>query len=190
MSDESQHAKDALARQVLGLGYDELDDIKKSVVDVMFDGAPTGLHPRLKVDDRTYWDRLADKVAAIGGSWSFIFGFGAVLALWVGSNLVLAIWHRAFDPYPFIFLNLLLSTLAAIQAPVIMMSQNRQAKKDRQAAEHDYLVNLRAELEIMRLHDKLDRLRDTEILNMVHCQNETLDLMRQQMAGLSAKIEK
>ncbi|MDQ0466071.1 putative membrane protein [Caulobacter ginsengisoli] len=189
MSDEGQHSKDALSQQLLGVGYDQLDDIKKSVIDVMSDGAPTGLHPQLKTDDRTYWDRLADHVAAIGGSWGFIFGFGAVLALWIGSNLFLTLWHRAFDPYPFIFLNLLLSTLAAIQAPVIMMSQNRQATKDRQAAEHDYLVNLRAELEIMRLHEKLDRLRDTEILNMVTCQNETLELMRQQVAGLSAKIE-
>lgn len=189
MVDESQHAKDALARQLLGEDYAALDEIKRSVIDVMFDGAPTGLDPRLKVDDRSFWERLADKVAAVGGSWSFIFGFAAVLALWVGSNLILAIWHSAFDPYPFIFLNLLLSTLAAIQAPVIMMSQNRQATKDRQAAEHDYLVNLRAELEIMRLHDKLDRLRDTEILDMIRCQNETLELMRQQVAGLSERIE-
>jgi uncharacterized membrane protein len=190
MGDESQHAKDSLAKQVLGVGYDDLDDIKKSVVDLMVDGTPTDLGPSLKIDDdRGFWERLADQVAAVGGSWGFIFGFGSVLALWIGSNLILAIWHSAFDPYPFIFLNLLLSTLAAIQAPVIMMSQNRQAKKDREAAEHDYLVNLRAELEIMRLHDKLDRLRETEILNMVQCQNETLELMRQQMAGISAKIE-
>lgn len=187
MSDESQHSKDALARQLLGEPYDGLDDIKKSVIDVMFDGQPTGLNPRLMMDDRTFWQRLADQVAAIGGSWSFIFGFAFVLALWIGSNLLLAIWGRAYDPYPFIFLNLLLSTLAAIQAPVIMMSQNRQAAKDRQAAEHDYLINLRAELEIMRLHDKLDQLREKEILDVIRCQNETLDLIRQQMAELAAR---
>jgi uncharacterized membrane protein len=189
MIDQDQQSKDALARQLLGVGYGELDDIKKSVIDVMSDGEPTGLNPRLKVDNRNYWDRLADQVAAIGGSWGFIFGFGAVLALWIGCNLILTLWRAAFDPYPFIFLNLLLSTLAAIQAPVIMMSQNRQAKKDRQAAEHDYMVNLRAELEIMRLHDKLDQLRETEIVDMIRCQNETLELMRQQVVGLSAKID-
>jgi len=77
------------------------------------------------------------------------------MALWMGTNLILAGWNRAFDPYPFIFLNLVLSTLAAVQAPVILMSQNRQAARDRLAAEHDYRVNLRAELEIMRLHDRL-----------------------------------
>lgn len=187
MSDEGQRAKDALARQVLGVGYDQLDDIKKSVIDLMSDGAPTGLDPRLKVDERGFWDRLADQVAAVGGSWGFIFGFALVLALWIGSNLFLTTFGRAFDPYPFIFLNLLLSTLAAIQAPVIMMSQNRQAAKDREAAEHDYLVNLRAELEIMRLHDKLDQLREKEILDVIRCQNETLDLIRQQMAELAAK---
>jgi uncharacterized membrane protein len=189
MNGPEDQTRDALSRQLLGSAYADLDPVKKSVIDVMVDEAPTGLHPEMKTDDRTFWDRLADQVAKVGGSWGFIFGFGAVLALWIGSNLILTLWQKAFDPYPFIFLNLLLSTLAAIQAPVIMMSQNRQALKDRLAAEHDYLVNLRAELEIMRLHDKLDQLRETEILDMIKCQNETLELMRKQVAGLSAKIE-
>ncbi len=104
-------------------------------------------------------DRLADKVAAVGGSWGFIIAFTLVLLGWMILNSdVLGHFGLVFDPYPYIFLNLMLSTLAAIQAPVIMMSQNRQAAKDRLAASLDYETNLRAELEILRLHEKLDLL--------------------------------
>ena len=104
-------------------------------------------------------DRLADRVAAVGGSWSFIIGFTVVLFGWMMLNSdVLSRFGWAFDPFPYIFLNLMLSTLAAIQAPVIMMSQNRQAAKDRLAASLDYETNLRAELDILRLHQKLDSL--------------------------------
>ena len=109
----------------------------------------------------TFGDRASDRVAAIGGSWGFIIVFTCILVGWMLLNTdVLAHWGRAFDPYPYIFLNLMLSTLAAVQAPIIMMSQNRQSAKDRLAASHDYEVNLRAELEIMRLHEKLDSLRE------------------------------
>ncbi|ETD82287.1 membrane protein [Rhodobacter capsulatus YW1] len=101
--------------------------------------------------------RIADRVAAFGGSWAFIGIFALVLLGWVALNTVVLV--AAIDPYPFVFLNLILSMLAAVQAPVIMMSQNRQAEKDRLAAAHDYEVNLKAEIEIMRLHEKLDELR-------------------------------
>ncbi|WP_294264880.1 DUF1003 domain-containing protein [uncultured Sphingomonas sp.] len=102
-------------------------------------------------------DRLSDRVAAIGGSWGFIITFTAVLLGWMLLNSeVLSRLGLAFDPYPYIFLNLMLSTLAAVQAPIIMMSQNRQAAKDRLAARLDYEVNLRTELEMLRLHDKID----------------------------------
>jgi len=102
-------------------------------------------------------DRLADRVAAVGGSWGFIIAFGIVLFGWMLLNSgILSRWNATFDPYPFIFLNLMLSTLAAIQAPIIMMSQNRQSAKDRLAASLDFEVNLRAELEILRLHEKID----------------------------------
>lgn len=147
--------RDELARGLLSAPYDLLTPVQKSVVDLMVTSAPTGLSPVLDADDRSFWDRLADKVAEVGGSWTFIGSFSAGLFVWAGLNLILACYHAAFDPYPFIFLNLILSTLAALQAPVIMMSQNRQAVRDRQAAEHDYTVNLRAELEIIRLHDRL-----------------------------------
>jgi len=107
----------------------------------------------------TFGEKLADKVAAVGGSWGFIIGFCGFLLLWAVVNAVVLV-QTAFDPYPFIFLNLLLSMLAALQAPIIMMSQNRQAAKDRLAAALDYEVNLKAEAAIAELHDKVDRLAE------------------------------
>ncbi|WP_370576522.1 DUF1003 domain-containing protein [Paracoccus sp. MC1862] len=113
----------------------------------------------------TFGQRLADAVARFGGSWPFILWFGAFMLLCTVGNTWLP-GRGAFDPYPFIFLNLILSMLAAIQAPVIMMSQNRQAQRDRIDAAHDYEVNLKAALEIMALHEKLDELRHSELLAM------------------------
>lgn len=181
--------REQLSRDLLNCGYGELTDRKKSVIDLIADQKPTGLGPGL-ADARTYWDRTADNVARIGGSWTFIFAFAAVLALWIASNLALAIWGRAFDPYPFIFLNLMLSTLAAIQAPIIMMSQNRQAAVDRAAAEHDYVVNLRAELEIMLLHDKLDAIRDRDILASNTAISEQLKALADDVAKLRTEIRR
>ncbi|WP_294330516.1 DUF1003 domain-containing protein [uncultured Sphingomonas sp.] len=109
-------------------------------------------------DERlTFGERLADRVAAVGGSWGFILGFGLFLAVWAVLNTVV-LAARAFDPFPFIFLNLMLSMLAALQAPIIMMSQNRQAAKDRLEARLDYETNLRAEAQIEELHAKIDAL--------------------------------
>lgn len=107
-------------------------------------------------------DKIADGLARVGGSWTFILTFVLFLIFWAVANAWL-LGRESFDPYPFIFLNLVLSMLAALQAPVIMMSQNRQAERDRRAAQHDYEVNLKAEIEIMALHEKIDALRDTEI---------------------------
>jgi uncharacterized membrane protein len=105
----------------------------------------------------TFGERLADRVAAVGGSWSFIIGFSLFLVAWAILNTVV-LAARAFDPFPFIFLNLMLSMLAALQAPIIMMSQNRQAAKDRLEARLDYETNLRSEAEIASLHEKIDLL--------------------------------
>ena len=110
-------------------------------------------------------DRIADSIARVGGSWTFILSFIGFLAFWIVAN-VWALRTDAFDPFPFIFLNLVLSMIAALQAPVIMMSQNRQAARDRLDAAHDYEVNLKAEIEIMALHEKLDELRRREIVNL------------------------
>ena len=176
-----------LARSLLNCAYEDLTPVQRSVIDLVAAEAPSDLNPELRGDDRTFGQRLADRVAAIGGSWAFIIGFGLALVLWIGWNLATRGGRLAFDPYPFIFLNLMLSMLAAIQAPVIMMSQNRQALRDRAAAEHDYVVNLRAELEIMHLHDKLDALRDDQMMQMLQRQEEALTLLKAQVAALAAK---
>lgn len=110
--------------------------------------------------------RMADAVARIGGSWGFVGGFFVFLLTWSALNLFGLPRAERFDPYPFIFLNLLLSMLAAIQAPIIMMSQNRQSEKDRIESRHDYEVNLKAELEILTLHEKLDRLHQDHLAQL------------------------
>lgn len=134
----------------------------------------------------TIGQRLADQVAEFGGSWTFILIFATFLVAWVVLNSIILI-STAFDPYPYIFLNLLLSMIAAIQAPVIMMSQNRQAMKDRLAAQHDYEVNLKAEIEVLALHDKLDSLRTGQIEEILVKQQKQIELLTDLVARLSAK---
>lgn len=116
-------------------------------------------------DKLTFGEKMADKMAAFAGSWVFIFSFAAILAVWLIGNIILR--QKAFDPYPFILLNLVLSCIAAIQAPIIMMSQNRQEKKDRLRAQNDYKVNVKSELIVEDLHYKIDKIIDnqTEIIN-------------------------
>lgn len=132
--------------------------------------------------DASMGQRLADKVATFGGSWRFIILFSVIIFVWITANIVL-LANKGFDPYPFILLNLILSCLAALQAPVIMMSQNRQEEKDRERAKQDYMVNLKAELEIRTLHEKLDHLiihQQQELLNIQQVQVEMLeDIMKQ-----------
>ena len=125
----------------------------------------------------TAGDLWADRVASFGGSWTFIGLFAAVVALWITGNAV-ALSVQPFDPYPFILLNLILSMLAALQAPIIMMSQNRQAARDRLEAAHDYEVNLKAELEIQSLHEKLDALRERDWSALVAQQQEQIQLLQ------------
>ncbi len=156
----SPRSVDDLAMDLLGKTIDALSPTEHRVLE--------RIHKRETIsqdigvvheDDSTFGERLSDHVAAVGGSWGFIIAFGVVLFGWMILNSqVLGRFGFSFDPYPFIFLNLMLSTLAAIQAPIIMMSQNRQANKDRLAASHDYEVNLRAELEILRLHEKVNHI--------------------------------
>jgi uncharacterized membrane protein len=129
-------------------------------------------------DERTTGEKMADKVAAFGGSWTFIMLFAAFLVLWVLVNSWI-LRSAAFDAYPYIFLNLILSMVAALQAPIIMMSQNRQAKKDRQTAEDDYGVNLKAEIEIMGLHEKLDEMRAEQMTRLLTYQQEQIEMLTQ-----------
>ena len=130
----------------------------------------------------SYGERLADKVAAFGGSWRFILLFVAALIAWAVLNTEI-LGKTAFDPYPFIFLNLMLSMLAALQAPVIMMSQNRHSEKDRQMAKFDFEVNLKAEMEIMALHEKLDALRSEQLVKIITSQQEQITLLTQLVQG-------
>ena len=126
----------------------------------------------------TFGERLADKVAEFGGSWRFIIAFAVILVAWIAINTV-ALLSRPFDPFPYILLNLVLSCLAAVQAPVIMMSQNRQEAKDRLRAQHDYQVNLKAELEIRQLHWKLDQLLTHQWQKLLEIQQIQTDLMEE-----------
>lgn len=132
----------------------------------------------IEAHKQTYGERLADTIARVGGSWTFILCFLGFLVFWTAVNTVVLLTH-AFDPYPFIFLNLILSMLAAIQAPIIMMSQNRQAERDRIDATHDYEVNLKAEIEIMALHEKFDEIRHNDIL-----------VLREEVEQLRALLER
>lgn len=118
----------------------------------------------------TLGQRIADKVASFGGSWTFIISFGVFLFFWTGIN-VYWLSNKGFDPYPFILLNLILSCIAALQAPVIMMSQNRQEEKDRERGKKDYMINLKSELEIRTLHEKVDHL-------ILHQQQELLEMQK------------
>jgi uncharacterized membrane protein len=121
--------------------------------------------------------KVADKVASFGGSWKFILSFAVVMIVWMAANAYLL--TRPFDPFPFILLNLLLSTLAAIQAPVIMMSQNRKEEKDRQRAVNDYLINLKAEIEIRNMHLKLDLLMTDQMRTLFDMQKMQVELMEE-----------
>ena len=128
----------------------------------------------------TFGQRIADRVAAFGGSWPFILLFLGFMGIWLMYNL----GGKKFDPFPFILLNLILSMLAALQAPVIMMSQNRQSAKDRLDAQHDYEINMKAELEILALHTKMDELREQQWVTLIALQERQLGIL----AKLEAKL--
>ncbi|MDX2306777.1 MAG: DUF1003 domain-containing protein [Hyphomicrobium sp.] len=129
-------------------------------------------------DNRSVGERLSDDLATFGGSWTFLICFGAVLAVWIVVNVVLGS-GRAFDAYPFILLNLILSCLAAVQAPIIMMSQRRQEAKDRLRSFNDYQVNLKAELEIRHLHEKLDHLLSRQWQRLAEIQQFQIELLEE-----------
>jgi uncharacterized membrane protein len=154
----------------------EISEFERGVVRRFYERIPVsrGLDPAQ--DPTTMGQRVADRVARFGGSWVFIGLFFLVLAIWMLYNQEA---HRPFDPFPFILLNLVLSCLAAVQAPLILMSQNRQSEKDRQRAQADYAVNLKAEMEILALHEKLDELRERSWQRLVEQQERQLKLLEQ-----------
>jgi len=134
---------------------------------------------RYELDEKNppFSSRIADAVASFGGSWTFILSFIAILAIWMMINVLLL--RKPFDPFPFILLNLFLSAIAAIQAPIIMMSQNRKEDKDRQRATSDYLINLKAEIEVRNLHHKIDLLMSEQMQTLFEIQKEQMELMEE-----------
>ncbi|MBA50152.1 MAG: DUF1003 domain-containing protein [Paracoccus sp. (in: a-proteobacteria)] len=161
----------------------ELADLDRQVIASLEAGEPVSRNPENEAEDTyTFGERLADGVAEFGGSWTFILSFLAVLIFWMLLN-VLFLGARPFDPYPFILLNLVLSCLAALQAPVIMMSQRRQEKKDRLRAENDYRVNLKSELEIRQLHEKIDHQLAQQWEKLVELQQIQIELLEENADG-------
>ncbi|MFA7272819.1 MAG: DUF1003 domain-containing protein [Crocinitomicaceae bacterium] len=154
----------------------ELSDLEKNVIASMNDH--TILSDSTDTETNfTLGQRIADKVAAFGGSWTFIITFGVFILIWITLNVFFLI-NKGFDPYPFILLNLILSCLAAMQAPVIMMSQNRQEEKDRERGKLDYMINLKSEVEIRMLHEKIDHL-------IIHQQQELMEIQKVQIEMMS-----
>ena len=165
-----------LAQRLLDGGLNELSAREQRVISTIASRRHVTKNVNRTVsEDETLGDRVADRVARFGGSWRFIIIFVSALLAWVALNIwMLSRYGMTFDVYPFILLNLMLSMIAALQAPVILMSQNRQARRDRIAAGLDYEINLKAELEIMALHDKLDALRIERLEDMVEMQGKDL----------------
>jgi uncharacterized membrane protein len=175
MTSKKHHA----AEKLMATSYEAMDERTKKVARHITERKHISRNTAKEHDDsKTFGQRAADAVAKFGGSWTFIMLFGLVLVCWVILNsFILINYNKAFDPYPYILLNLFLSMLASIQAPIILMSQNRQAEKDRLNAEHDYEVNLKAELEIMLLHEKIDLLREGQWSELIAIQKEQLRLL-------------
>lgn len=154
----------------------ELNELEKSVLTSVTDKSTL----TDKIDDElqtfTIGQKIADKVASFGGSWKFIIMFGAFIIIWISINMYWLV-NKGFDPYPFILLNLILSCLAALQAPVIMMSQNRQEEKDRERSKKDYMINLKSELEIRILHEKIDHLIMNQQQELLEIQKVQIEMM-------------
>lgn len=165
----------------------DLTDLEKTVLGSLKDN--TTLTDKIDSDDKqtmTFGQMVADKVAAFGGSWTFIISFGIFLFLWISVNIF---WlsNKGFDPYPFILLNLILSSLAAIQAPVIMMSQNRQEEKDRERSKKDYMINLKSELEVRMLHEKIDHLILSEQQEVIEIHKIQMEMMNDLLKRIGNK---
>lgn len=176
-----------IAEDLIGTQYEAMDEHTQRVATQITKRGHVSRHPVLKPSKPSdLGQRAADAVARFGGSWTFIFIFGLTLVTWVILNsIILVRYDRAFDPYPYILLNLFLSMLASIQAPIILMSQNRQSEIDRHQAEHDYEVNLKAELEILLLHDKLDVLREQQWQELIGLQQQQISLLEKLLAEKS-----
>lgn len=180
---ELNHFRRLLLTSLMEQEDDELNHLDQDVLEAIRKNAILSENIQEIIDEKaTFGQRVADKVASFGGSWTFIISFFSFLMIWILIN-VIALFRKPFDPYPFILLNLILSCLAAVQAPIIMMSQNRQEDKDRQRAEHDYKINLKAELEIKLLSEKIDHL-------IVHQNKKLLEIQEIQIDYLEDLLRK
>jgi uncharacterized membrane protein len=160
----------------------QLSKLQKKVIEALNDDKSFVSKMEEDLDNRTLGQVVADKVAAFGGSWTFIISFFIFISIWIGANVFILL-NKGFDPYPFILLNLILSCIAALQAPVIMMSQNRQEEKDRERAKKDYMINLKSELEIRMLDEKLDHL-------IMHQQQELIEIQKVQIEMMNDILER
>lgn len=177
-SDCLNHFRTEYVEDVLELQKGELSTLEHEVLESLREHEVLAKNINLEFEQQlTLGERVADKVAEFGGSWSFIITFVAVMVVWIALNVSFML-TRPFDPYPFILLNLVLSCIAALQAPIIMMSQNRQASKDRLHSEHDYQVNLKAELEIRHLSGKMDLLMTRQWQRLLEIQRIQLDTIQ------------
>lgn len=165
----------------------ELTELEKSVLSSVTDN--TIITDKIDSEDQknlTTGQKIADKVATFGGSWKFIISFGVFIVIWISGNIFWLL-NKGFDPYPFILLNLILSCLAAIQAPVIMMSQNRQEEKDRDRSKQDYMINLKSELEIRSLHEKIDHFIMDQQLELLELQKTQIEMMNDILRQVESK---
>ncbi len=174
---ELDHYRKKYISDYLGKEIGELTHLEKNVLSSLEENST--LTDKIDNEDLkslSFGQGIADKVASFGGSWTFIISFGVFITIWILMN---ALWYmnKSFDPYPFILLNLILSCLAALQAPVIMMSQNRQEEKDRERAKMDYMINLKSELEIRTLHEKIDHFIMDQQLELLEIQKVQIEMM-------------
>ena len=177
----AQHVKNVLETE-----KGELTNLENQVMKSLEENEIISKNINEEFDQKlTVGERLSDKLSESAGSWKFIIGFAIVLIIWIAINSAILLW-KPFDPYPFILLNLVLSCIAAIQAPIILMSQNREGAKDRLRSEHDYRVNLKAELEIRHLHEKIDHLIMNQWQRLLEIQEIQIDLM-EELAGKKQK---
>ncbi|QEE50423.1 DUF1003 domain-containing protein [Flavobacterium alkalisoli] len=184
--DELNHYREKYIANYLTAEMGTLNEMEEKVLNALKDKTLLSDNPDDEDSQSTLGQRVADKVATFGGSWTFIISFMVFLLGWIALN-VFWLTNKGFDPYPFILLNLILSCLAALQAPVIMMSQNRQEEKDRERAKNDYMVNLKSELEIRMLHEKMDHLILHQEQSLIEIQKIQMDMMNDIMAKLEKR---
>jgi uncharacterized membrane protein len=185
--DELNHYRRLYLSSIIEHERGEMDNIDKDVMDALKNNSILSENIEDEIVGRlTLGQRMADKIASFGGSWTFIITFFSFILLWIAVNIwILTV--KPFDPFPFILLNLILSCLASIQAPIIMMSQNRQEQKDRQRAEHDYKINLKAELEIKLLSEKIDHMIVNQNKNLLEIQEIQTDYLEDLMKEIKKK---